>query len=164
MFQSRAHIADVSRSLRRWMSTIRFEDTHGESMKQKITVEQVLSRLPKASPRNYVLNFVDHRGRKFIESLFVSTDWDAPGWFVWGRSKSGATKIVGRPRGPKARGRSGARVHRGWGTAARAHELAALLSLPETAPPARTTEREHIGCCTDLCFEGMNIDLGECDF
>jgi hypothetical protein len=63
-----------------------------------LTTERLLAALPRADSRDYVLNVVDHRGRRFIHSFFVSSDHAPPGWFVWGVSGSGATQIIARPK------------------------------------------------------------------
>lgn len=107
-------------------------------MKIEITVEDVLARLPPACTRRYVVNFVDHQGRKFIQSYYVDRDKDAPGWFVWGTSKSGATQIVARPMIARCRNRSGARVRPGWAKELSAQEVADLLSSHEMASIAQT--------------------------
>lgn len=98
-------------------------------MKPKLTTEELLALLAPAKDRKFVMSLVDHRGRQFICSFFVSRDCGAPGWFVWGQSKSGATKIVARPKMAWCRNASGARVHPGWRREGAAEEVAKLLNL-----------------------------------
>lgn len=123
-------------------------------MKPKLTTEQLLAALPRADSCNYVMNLVDHRGRRFIYSFFVSGDNAAPGWFVWGVSGSGATQIVVRPKVPRRRNSSGARVHPGWCLKSAAQKIADLMILhqsPASGPAAQVArvancEPERI-CC-----------------
>ena len=129
-------------------------------MKPKLTTEQLLSALPRADSRDYIVNLVDHRGRRFIHSFFVSSDHSAPGWFVGGISSSGATQIVARPKVARRKNTSGARVHAGWRQESAAQEIADLLTLHRPPTPgtaaraARTTNCDSEGTCCPLDGDG----------
>jgi hypothetical protein len=128
-------------------------------MKKKISVEDVLARLPPASRRDYVVNLVDHRGRKFIQSFYVDRDKFAPDWFVWGTSNSGAKQIVARPIAARCRNRSGARVRPGWSEISGAQDVATLMSLHAPALTARSASIRSVSCgAHDPSADGVNGD------
>ena len=107
---------------------------------RRATESEIFARIPPRPERKWVLSLHDHRGRFFNKYFYVDSANDAPGYFVYGTSGSGKTKSVGRPAIPKARGRHGNKVFRGWRRRADAEEVAAMLNV--AADPTWDVEEE----------------------
>ena len=85
-----------------------------------------MSKNKKAVERGYAYVLDDHRGRHFNRDFYPGRSGHAPGWFVWGYSASGASKVVAWPptshRAPHPR--SGRKVRTGWSSEAKAQAVA----------------------------------------